>query len=372
MRPFWRTDQTPRVYFDFETASELDITEVNASVYFRHSSTSILCGVFKKGTEYLIVTDFEAQKQEVINFCRGCLFVAHNSGFEYYGWMHILANRHGYPIPPLNRWRCCMAKLLAHGLPRSLEKGAEALDLILKKDMGGHSHMLKMCKINGPRDAENMRILISYCKQDVNVTEQIDLFLPDLSPEEQEVWEFDQEINDLGVQIDIDLVDKIITILEREKELLLNEFTRIIPSNSELTSPTQREKFLEYLRSYGVDAPDATAPTMVSLLNSNKLPANIRRVIEIRQVVMKTSNAKWYKIKATTEDDGRLRCNLIYHAASTGRWGGQGAQLQNLPRPKVNAKWAIETLDDALNVWPLIYGSCAEVASSLVRSAIIG
>lgn len=368
-RKYWHSS-LPKVYLDFETASELDLTEVNASVYAQHSSTEILVAVFKKETEYLLVYDFIAQKQEIIDFCKGRYFVAHNAQFEYYMWYYYLHLKLGYPMPSWKRWRCTSAKLLSHGLPRALEKGAETLCLILKKDMGGKAHMLKMCKPKGPRDRESFVKLAMYCKDDVNVTELIDLDLPDLSEYEQEVWELDQEINGNGVQIDTDLVDNIIEILEKEESELLAEFAAL---NEGAFTPTQREVMLKWLQNRGLQLENMQAPTLakIDLQDLRTRDPKAARAIEIRKIISKSSNAKWWKIRNVTEKDDRIRCNLVYHAASTGRWGGSGPQLQNLPRPKIDVEWALKYLDSANEMWPLAYGSCAEVASSLIRSAII-
>ena len=62
---------------------------------------------------------------------------------------------------------------------------------------------------------------------------------------------------------------------------------------------------------------------------------DVRRVLEIRAEAARTSTAKLRAFRARTCGDGRLRDNLLYHGAATGRWSGRGVQLQNLPRPGV-------------------------------------
>jgi DNA polymerase len=100
-------------------------------------------------------------------------------------------------------------------------------------------------------------------------------------------------------------------------------------------------------------------------------PILLNTRLGLRQTLSKTSNAKYERITKEIDTDGRARCNLVYHAASTGRWGGTGWQAQNLPRPRINVDLALTYLDRADFMWPEVFGSCADAAKSLVRSVII-
>lgn len=354
-------------YIDFETRSEVDLLKSNASVYARHPSTIILCAVIKRNGKKMGFTNFAKQRESILKFIEGSILVAHNAQFEELLWEFYLHRRLGYPQMPPNAWKCTMAKVLAHGLPRSLEKAGDALNLIIVKDMAGKKHMLQMCKPNGSNKPEDMKRLVEYCAQDVDVTEEIDKLIPDLSPDEQRVWELDQEINFRGVKIDLPLVNHIQSILEVEKEELLVQFREA--TNGVVDSPTLRQQFKDWLSGNGLDLPDLTAKT-VDGIDLGALGGNLRNAVEIRKTLSKTSNAKYDRITNEVDRDGRMRCNLIYHAASTGRWGGTGAQLQNLPRPRINVDLALTYLDRADFMWPEVFGSCADAAKSLVRSTI--
>lgn len=355
-------------YIDFETRSAVDLLNSNSSVYARHESTSILCCVIKRNGISKAFTDFLKQKEALLKFIEGSILVAHNAMFEQLLWKHVLVACYGYPEMPPNQWRDTMAKLLSHGLPRSLEKGGDALNLLITKDMAGKKHMLKMCKPDGPNTTEDMIKLIEYCAQDNHTAEAIDLALPDLSPEEQEVWELDQEINMRGVQIDTNLIKTIVSILDKEKEELLVKFNEA--TNGEVDSPTKRQALKDWLQNNGLDLPDLTAGTLAKLDTSNEMES-IQSAISIRQALSKSSTAKYKRILNEVDIDGRMRCNLIYHAASTGRWGGTDAQLQNLPRPKLDVLKEIERIKAAERLWPALYGSCAEASKSLIRSVLI-
>jgi len=355
-------------YIDFETRSAVDLLNSNASVYARHESTSILCCVIKRNGVSKAFTDFLKQKEALLKFIEGSILVAHNAMFEQLLWKHVLVARYGYPEMPPNQWRDTMAKLLSHGLPRSLEKGGDSLNLLVTKDMAGKKHMLKMCKPDGSNSLEDIMKLVEYCAQDNHTAEAIDLALPDLSPEEQAVWELDQEINMRGVQIDIPLIKTIVSILDKEKEELLVKFNEA--TNGEVDSPTKRQALKDWLQNNGLDLPDLTAGTLAKLDTSNEMES-IQSAISIRQTLSKSSTAKYERILNEVDSDGRMRCNLIYHAASTGRWGGTGAQLQNLPRPKLDALKEIGRIQAAEILWTALYGSCAEASKSLIRSVLI-
>lgn len=357
-----------RAYIDVETRSEVDLMNSNASVYARHPSTKILCAVVKLNGVTKAFTNFEKQREAFLAFIGDHVTVAHNALFEQLLWQHYLVERLGYPSRPPSKWRCTMAKVLAHGLPRSLEKGGDALGLIHVKNMAGKKHMLQMCKPDGSNDPAEISKLVNYCAEDVYPTEEIDDLLPDLSDEEQLVWELDQEINLRGVNIDLSLVNHIKSILEIEEETLLEEFK--IAVNSEVGAPSQRQVFKDWLEANGLPLPDLTAGT-VAKIDLATLKPNVADAVKIRQVLSKTSNAKYDRITNEIDNDGRLRCNLIYHAASTGRWGGTGTQLQNLPRPRLDVTLALTYLPLANMMWPAIWESCADVAKSMIRGMII-
>jgi DNA polymerase len=179
-----------RVYIDFESRSTVDIWEVGGWVYSIHPSTQVLCAAYAH----------EANQPEVLVDSFGALasladdpnvtFVAHNSFFEYCIWENQMVKKHGLPRIPISRWMCTAAKAAAFGLPRSLDKCAKALDLDIKKDMGGRAIMLKLCKPRAARKGEDpskvywhespddYQKLYDYCVTDVEVERLVDKALP--------------------------------------------------------------------------------------------------------------------------------------------------------------------------------------------------
>lgn len=361
-----------KVYVDFETASEVDLFKANASVYSRHKSTEVLCAVFKTEDGQAIRSANLVKDRPLIEyFIQNKLLVAHNAIFEELIWQNILVKRLGYKPRPISSWRCTKAKGQAHGLPGSLEKMAEALDLLQQKDMAGKKHMLKMCKPDGPRDSESLQKLLAYCEQDVNTTIAIDKALPDLSPFEQQVWELDQEINLRGIKADRKLIQEVIGLVDYEQKTLLKRFEILV--SGKVSSPKSSVGLRKFLQAKDFDINAVDAKEVKKLLAINDLPKDIREILEIRKITAKSSTAKYRKILDSLDEDDRLRETLVYHGAGTGRWTGQGAQLQNLPRPMkgFDPEYAISTLGTADISWPSEYGSCNNAASSLVRSSFI-
>ncbi len=361
-----------KIFVDFETASVCDLFKTNASVYSRHESTEVLCAVFKTEDGQAIRSANLVKDRPLIEyFIKDKLLVAHNAIFEQLIWQNILVNRLQFKVRPIEFWRCTKAKGQAHGLPGSLEKMAEALNLLQQKDMAGKKHMLKMCKPNGPRDAESLQKLLAYCEQDVNTTIAIDKVLPDLSLFEQQVWELDQEINLRGIKADRKLIQEVIGLVNYEKEELLKRFEILV--SGQVSSPKSSVGLRKFLQAKNFDISAVDVKEVKKLLALDDIPDDIREILEIRKITAKSSTAKYQKILDSLDDDDRLRETLVYHGAGTGRWTGQGAQLHNLPRPMkgFDAEYAISTLDSGDVLWPLEYGSCNNTASSLVRSVFI-
>jgi DNA polymerase len=361
-----------KVYIDFETVSECDLLKSNASVYSNHVSTDILCGVLisEDGT-VMEVLDFHADPPWIEDFIKDKLLVAHNSIFEQLIWQNVLVKNYGYSERPIKTWRCTRAKGQAHALPGSLEKMADALNLLQQKDMGGKKLMLKICKPDGPRDEVSLRQLLNYCKQDVLTTMAIDKALPDLIPQEQLLWELDQEINLRGVNVDKQLITEVIGLLTDEHNRLSKRFELLV--QGKVGSPKSSVALRKFLQAKNLDISSVNAKEIKKLLGSDNLSEDIREILEIRKILSKSSTAKYKKIFDSIDSDNRLRENLVFCGAGTGRWTGQGAQLQNLPRPMkgFDTEYALSTIDTGDVIWPSIYGSINDTASSLIRSVII-
>lgn len=403
----------PRRYLvaDYETKSFLSVADCGAWEYSQHPSTEIRCVAWRYGTKEELKTAVTKSWSPAVpssygEFIRAMcdsnvILVAHNALFEQCITRNVLSRIIHKPqlkcIPP-ERWICTASMAAALALPRSLENAGAALGLSIQKDKAGKMLIRKHCfpqKINNKLNREclgfmdlpesfdridsgtfwndtpeGLEALQKYCRQDVDVETELFLLLPDLTPDERKVWLLDQKINMRGVTVDRELVTKTLSLMKIESEILMEEFKE--KTGGKLRSPKQVAELGKFLRAHGVDLPNMQAKTVSDALPT--LSGVPKRVLEIRQALSKSSTAKYEAFDARTKTDGRLRDILLYHGASTGRFTGAGAQLQNLPRGALKG----DDVQDALNAalasdLPYIralYGDPMTAFSSLIRGVL--
>jgi DNA polymerase len=269
----------------------------------------------------------------------GMDFRAWNANFERVMWRQILTPVYGFPPVPLETWVDTAAEAAAMALPRGLDKAAQVLQVSHQKDQRGHRLMLQMAKPRkkGPPPAwwdlpEKMESLYRYCKQDVRTERAIAAVLRPLSDAEREVYLLDQQANDRGVLIDLDLVrglSKLADEATARADVRLQEIT-----DGEVEAVTNVQNIRGWLDRNGVPLDDLTKRTVSETLQLD-LPEAAREVLEIRAETGKTSVKKLQAMLANACRDGRARGQLLYHGAGTGRWSGKGIQPQNFPRPTI-------------------------------------
>jgi len=365
-----------KVHIDFETRSTVDIWETGAWIYSAHPTTHVHCVAIAVDDGKVHVSN-EFNKLVELAMNPDVIFVAHNAFFERCIWKNIMEKKYGLPAIPLQRWRCTMAKACAYGLPKGLEKAADALGLPQRKDKVGRQMMLRMAKPlkkgteEYDEDSEHLKMLYEYCRQDVRVERDLDNALPDLSDKEQEIWFYDQLINSRGIRIDMPTVKKIIRILEKKTDSLNKELVAL--TNGKVTKGTQVQSMIAFLNEGGANMTSLTKQSVTEAIKANKLTPKQLQVLRLRQQLGKSSLAKYRKLIAAVDENDILRDSYVYHGASTGRWGGKLVQLQNLPKSKVDTDKAIK---DILAVgYPAVEmmypGKLMDVLSSCIRGMII-
>jgi len=366
-----------KVHIDFETRSEVDIWESGAWIYSAHHSTEVQCiglALDDKEVHCILPTEIDFIMSCVLD--PECLFVAHNAFFERCIWKNIMEKKYGFPPIPLHRWRCTQAKACAYGLPKGLEKAADAMGLPQRKDKVGRQIMLRMCKPLSKggydEDPEHYKTLFEYCRQDVRVERDLDNALPDLSDREQEIWFYDQLINSRGVKVDMPTVKNIIGILEQKTDSLNRELVTL--TGGKVTKGTQVQSMLAFLNEGGANMTSLDKKSVTQAIKENRLTPTQLQVLRLRQQLGKSSLAKYAKLMASVDSEGILRDSYVYHGASTGRWGGKGVQLQNLPKGmEIDTTKAIE--DIIAFGYPaveLMYpGKLMDVLSSCIRGVFV-
>lgn len=337
------------VCLDFETRSTVDLTRAGAYVYFEDPSTDIWCAAYAFGDEEpkLWWPGAPCPSDLRRHIEQGGLLTAWNANFERLACRHILGPRYGWPAVKPEQWRCSMAESHAMALPGKLDDAAAALNLNIRKDESGYRLMLQMCR---PRrmegnvpvwwdGAERIQRLGDYCKQDVRTERAIKKLTLRLRPSEREMYMLDQQINDRGVAVDVDFCEKAAAVVEMALAKADKEMRRV--TGGGVTKCSNVKQLKEWLRDYGIPVDSVDKEAIEDLL-ALELPPECEAALLLRQEAAKTSTAKLKAVRARTNRDGRMRGNLQYHGAGTGRWAARGAQLQNLPRPSLLKKEAEE------------------------------
>ncbi len=380
------------LHLDIETRSEINLTTVGSYVYFAHPSTDILCAAYAFGDkdEPKIWTPDQPCPQAIIDHVNnGGKIVAWNAAFERQGWNSLLHPRYGWPLPKLEQFRCTMAETLAMNLPGKLEAAAPALGLDIRKDEAGHKLMMQMCKPRPNKknpsvilwwedDARKQR-LYEYCKQDVRTEQAISTRVLPLRPEELKIFHLDAKINDRGVFIDEKLCHYAKAIVAVETNRLNKRM--YYATGGKVPAATNVSQIIQFLGEKGVNTASVAQEALTDLLILD-IPEKCQKVLEIRQEAAKTSTAKINAMLARRDADGRMRGNVQYHGAGTGRWAARGAQLQNLPRPVIikgdgeafsqNYEFAIANIMLGSNeILELLYDRPLTVVADCIRGMII-
>lgn len=410
-------DKQQYLVLDYETRSEADLRKVGAYEYANHPTTKILCASWRVGTRnhlrhellrgikpkiWSSAFDDSDDSRELAGLIMDpeIIIVAHNALFEQVITRFVLPKyikefKSTKPSPglfmrpllfhrleslPHDRWVCTAATAAALALPRNLEGACAALKLSIQKDMDGRRLILKYCKPRKPTKknpakwhtlARDLRRIMLYCQNDVDAETMLFLTIPPLSDKEREVWLLDQKINFRGFKADREMVSAALTMIAEETKNLNAETTGL--TNGKPGSTTQRDALLEWLSREGVFLPDLRAKTVKDVISEGLVEGDAKRLLQIRQAVSKVSTKKYSAFDARSRTDGRVRDILVYHTASTGRWGGSGVQPQNFPRGHIkDTDTAADLLKSRdLELVRLIYGDPMGVFSSCLRAAII-
>lgn len=375
--------------FDYETFSEADLKKLGAWEYSVHPSTEILCLAYRFGTRDELrnaPTNWWTPGRDLSKFLEllyrpEVIATAHNSYFENVITHNVLPKyvKKKINLPP-ERWLCTASLAAALALPRNLEGAADALKLSIRKDLEGRKLMLKYCKPKKPSKKDpstrhtnpiELARIVEYCKTDVDTEVELFLRIPLLTPTERRVWLLDQKINLNGFAVDRPFVTTVLKMIDDETNEI-NRRTREL-TNGEVRSATQRAAVLDFVNANGVSLPDLRKGTVDEVLKSEGLSGPAREILEYRQAISKTSTAKYEAFERRSRFDGRCRDILMYHAATTGRWGGVGVQPQNLPRASIkDTNQAAEVLAEGdLEIVRMLYGSPMKVFSDCIRSCIV-
>lgn len=370
------------LHIDFETRSTVDLKKAGLDVYAHHPSTDVWCccwALDDEDVEWWVLGD--PAPEPLMELVRsGVRIVAHNAGFEWTIWNTILVPRYGWVPFAFEQMDCTAARAAAMSLPRDLRRAAIAMGLSERKDDKGKRLMLQMAK---PRRIEpdntvvwwecaaKFDILLEYCKQDVRTERALSKQLQPLSDFERRVWLLDHRINQRGVRIDKRSVRTARRMVVEALDTLNGDLARV--TQQQVKTLKNNGSLTSWLAGQGVVMASLDKAAVADALRLD-MPDAARDALLIRQEGNKSSTAKLDAMLARLGPDGRTRETLMYHAAGTGRWGGKGIQLQNLPRPTMepaDVLLAFEALATRDVKYLELFGSVPSVVASMLRGMVI-
>ena len=280
-------------------------------------------------------------------------------------------------------WRCSMVWAATMGLPLSLEGVGSVLGLEKQKLTEGKELIKFFCqpcaptKTNGQRTRnrpfhapDKWDAFKRYNLRDVETEMGIQQRLAKF-PVPDQVWEeyhIDQEINDRGVRLDMELVRSAIDMDTRSR----HELTTAMKRMTALENPNSVQQMKQWLSDNGMETESLDKKAVAELLKD--APAELREVLSLRQQLAKSSVRKYQAMENTVCSDSRARGMFqFFGAARTGRFSGRNIQLQNLPQNHLpdlaEARALVRTGDfDAVK---LLYEDVPDTLSQLIRTAFI-
>lgn len=369
---------------DIETYSSVDLVKCGVYAYCESADFEVLLFAYAVDEEEVKVVDFASGEKLPDALLKALtdpavIKTAYNANFE----RTCLAKFFGKPMPP-EQWRCSSVHALMLGLPGHLDGVAKCLKLKEQKMKEGKALIryfsvpCKPTKVNGGRnrnlpehDPDKWLTFKDYCKQDVEVERQIRKKLEafPIPKMEQKLWELDQNINDDGVLIDITFVSHAIQADTVFQENLYKEAVSL----TGLENPNSPAQLKDWLQTQGLEV-DSLAKKNVEALMAEVGNPDVKRLLELRQAMSKTSVKKYEAMERSICPDHRIRGLLQFYGANrTGRWAGRLVQIHNLPRNDMKDLEIARNLLKSGNYEAvgLLFDNVPDVLSQLIRTAFI-
>lgn len=312
-----------------------------------------------------------AKKAFNVNFERVCISVYIQKNYP-----GILADTTGSYLSPKG-WYCDMVHARYLGMPSSLEQLGEVLNISQKKLDSGKNLIRHFCMpnkdgtFNNPSDfPDQWSGFKKYNKRDVEAEIAIQQKLSP-APVPDTVWKeffLDQEINDRGILVDREYVEKAIELCTDEKKQLLAKMKFL----TGLSNPNSVAQMKMWLKEKGIIVESLDKKAVNELLPT--VPDDIKEVLQLRQQLSKSSVKKYEAMIKSACSDNRARGMFSFYGASrTGRFSGRLIQLQNLPQNHLPELKTPKELIRAGKFDELRsqYNDVTDTLSQLIRTAFI-
>ena len=386
---------------DLETYSDVDISKCGAYKYAESDNFEILLfGVSIDGGEVQVfdLACGDTIPDDILAALSDDTVTkwAFNANFERIclsNWLrkHHPAHFKGYSIPedPASKyldpasWKCTMIWSAYMGLPLSLEGVGAVLKLQDQKMKEGKDLIKYFCcpckptKVNGGRTRnlpehapDKWETFKTYNKRDVDVEMAIKQRLSKF-PVPDFVWEeyhLDQEINDRGIMLDMDVVENAIAFDEKSKAELMIAMQNI----TNLDNPNSVVQMKQWLSDNGIEAESLGKKDVATMIKNTD--GDVATALKLRLQLAKSSVKKYQAMQSAVCKDGRAHGMFQFYGANrSGRWAGRLIQLQHLPQNHMNdladARELVRTGD--YGSLELLYDDIPDTLSQLIRTAFI-
>lgn len=307
---------------------------------------------------------------------------AFNANFERICLSRFLGYPTGDYLEP-DSWKCSMVWAAYMGLPLSLEGAGAVLGLEKQKLTEGKDLIKYFCqpcaptKSNGqrtrnlPKHAPDKWLAFKrYNIRDVETEMSIQARLSKY-PVPDGVWEeyhLDQEINDRGVGLDMELVRQAIQMDGRSR----SELTQAMKELTSLDNPNSVQQMKQWLADNGVETDTLGKKAVAELLKT--APPELQKVLTLRQQLAKSSVKKYQAMETAICADDRARGMFQFYGANrTGRWAGRIIQMQNLPQNHLDDLSEARGLVRAggFDALEMLYEDVPDTLSQLIRTAFV-
>lgn len=307
---------------------------------------------------------------------------AFNANFERICLSRYLGMPTGTYLSPAS-WHCSMVWAATMGLPLSLEGVGSVLGLEKQKLTEGKELIKYFCQPCAPTKTNGQRtrnlpahapdkwiVFKKYNIRDVETEMSIQVRLVKY-PAPDSVWNeyhIDQEINDRGVALDMELVRQAIQMDGRSR----SELTQAMKDLTSLENPNSVQQMKQWLSVNGVETDTLGKKAVAEMLKTAS--PELQTVLTLRQQLAKSSVKKYQAMETAVCADDRARGMFQFYGANrTGRWAGRIIQMQNLPQNHLDdlaeARNLVRCGDfDALK---MLYEDVPDTLSQLIRTAFV-
>ncbi len=362
---------------DIETFSSADLSKSGVYRYAEASDFKVLLFGYSVDGGSVQVVDLEHGEklpEDIAEALTDPSVVkwAFNASFERICLSRMLGLPAGTYLDPA-QWRCVMVWSATLGLPQSLEGAGSVLGLDKQKLAEGKSLIRRYCVPGGAKHLlcdPKWRLFMEYNRRDVDAENEIMRRLSKF-PVPDAVWAqywLDQEINDRGVLLDMDLVRQALAFDGISRAHLTSEMKKL----TALENPNSVAQMKQWLAAKGVKAETLGKKAVAELLKTAS--EELLEPLRLRLQLAKSSVKKYAAMQNAACADGRARGMFRFYGASrTGRWSGKLIQMQNLRRNDMpdlaEARELVRMGDyDAVEI---LYGDVPDVLSQLVRTAFV-